>query len=1553
MRPLTPWRFILKRLRSDWALLLIAFVGVIVATSLISGTPIYLRTLERLGLNDAIDRTPPSTLNVYTSGRNVPLTREDIDRAEDSAEKAFLNNIPEIYRGHDRALRTNPHLFDPTQAVPEPELALVLSSEQAAEEAKVEGSLAYFTNILGIRDRLRVVEGRLAGHGLEKDPDKYPRIVGTVEVVIGAPVARVHGLQVGDVLTLATSTNARDWTRASARIVGMVEAINPSAEFWQGSTDVFFNPPTLQHVPDVGVEIDPSLPPVALIITTEAAAGLPGELVEVSRRTRFQAVDGRRGTIIPEPKVMMALSEEQSLRQEKIAGSLGYLIHLEDLADHVSFSEGRMAEGTISANLEGHPGVDRVVEAIVGLQVAKRHDLHVGELLTVTPSAQFSSRIAARIVGIVDVTDTSEEYWQGRSNAFFDPPVPESVPDLGVEVDPGRPPVVLIITPEAAGKLSTDLVAPPSYDSQFAVFATLTDMDEHLSVAIGRMPNDTVRSGPQGPIIEAVLTSPLGLIYGVDMGDEVLVTPYVDDPVRVTAVIVGIVMRNDPLTEYWESAFAGFFEPPPPPPPPPAPEPPPPPMPLLVKENILVETIGAAYGNSQANVDWLTYVDKEELKRLSISDAKLQLDDLDNEISDAVPVHQTFSGIGTMLIEFERRIFLAMVPLLLLLATMVVAVLYFLSMMVAYLVRSRESDLAGLKTRGVGMLQVVRLYGTEGLVVTVLAVVTAPFIAIGATALAGTLPYFRDLTGGELLPVQWTLLPFLVALGAGVLCLFLLLAPAVLSARTSQLAHRLRSSRPPSVPFFHRYHLDIGLLLVGGLIFWELQSREELLVGGVFRDAQINETLLLAPVLFLTVVALVFIRFFPLVLRFVSGESAALLHVLFAATAVPLGIAVAVRETIDGNGLAWWAPVATLAALFVSYWGTQRLGGGWVRAVGLILQGLLVWLFVIQEPPVLGTLNVVSTAILASLVPLQLAFLLFRGLSRRSPAWVSLALWSMTRNPLQYTWLVLLLVLVTGLATFATTVGATLDRKDEERIRYGVAADMRVTGARELDGWALREQYLTVPGVSSVSPAFRAAGTSLPDVSLSYRALGVQSEIFAAMSWYRDDFSTRPLGQLMNGLRTEKATDGLVLPSDATSVGLWAKLTPASTALNLQMVLMDGSGDLRVVRFGRLLMRDWYLMSADLPTPLEPPVHLVSVRVRPSSGIVTSSGSVLLDDIHVNLGNNGESIVLDDFEQRNGWTALPTSLNASESVFKMSDDSHGGRGAGSYTYGTAATGGVPGIYLSPTGGPLPVVVSSTVMGHYEDRVGTPFIGTINNRLVSMVVADTVEYFPTMDPSDGGFVVADLELLFAHLRVANVGTVFTPNEFFFALEPESGPNTLIEVQRMTPRPAVLLHGEAMRQIMVASIGLDPLVTAGWRAMALLSIAIVLFAGGTGYVTYLLFFAERNGGDMDVLRSLGLQQRQVIGLLSLEHLVIVLVGIGLGIWAGLRMSVLTVPSVSLPEAGGTVLPPILVTADWWILGAVCIALVLGFVQMVLLLKRRIFRTDLEGVSRRLEI
>ena len=82
--------------------------------------------------------------------------------------------------------------------------------------------------------------------------------------------------------------------------------------------------------------------------------------------------------------------------------------------------------------------------------------------------------------------------------------------------------------------------------------------------------------------------------------------------------------------------------------------------------------------------------------------------------------------------------------------------------------------------------------------------------------------------------------------------------------------------------------------------------------------------MLLAPVLFLIAVALLFMRFFPLLLRFVSGESPALLHLVFAITAGALALAILVQEVGEGNVIGWLGPVVFLGALAGTYWATQR-----------------------------------------------------------------------------------------------------------------------------------------------------------------------------------------------------------------------------------------------------------------------------------------------------------------------------------------------------------------------------------------------------------------------------------------------------------------------------------------------------------------------------------------------------------------------------------------------------------------------------------------------------
>ena len=270
-------------------------------------------------------------------------------------------------------------------------------------------------------------------------------------------------------------------------------------------------------------------------------------------------------------------------------------------------------------------------------------------------------------------------------------------------------------------------------------------------------------------------------------------------------------------------------------------------------------------------------------------------------------------------------------------------------------------------------------------------------------------------------------------------------------------------------------------MTLGGLTFWELHDRGQLISGGLFKDFEVNETLLLAPFLYLIVVALVFMRVFPLLVRFISGESAAVLHLVAVATVFILVPGVAVKHIQEGNGLTWLGPATLLLAAAGVYWATNRAGTLTQRVAGLVLQTALIGGFLALEPPERHHVLFAPTISLALIVPAQVAFLLLKTLMRASPIWLSIGLWRMARNPLEFTWLILLLVLVTGVGVLSTTVGGTLISSQEDRVLYDVAADVRISAiSRRVPGGAqrLRQTYEDLSGVKYVSPAFREAGSA-------------------------------------------------------------------------------------------------------------------------------------------------------------------------------------------------------------------------------------------------------------------------------------------------------------------------------------------------------------------------------------------------------------------------------------------------------------------------------------------
>ena len=1081
-------------------------------------------------------------------------------------------------------------------------------------------------------------------------------------------------------------------------------------------------------------------------------------------------------------------------------------------------------------------------------------------------------------------------------------------------------------------------------------FQHLSNLGQHSLIVEGRMAGDNISAGPKGPELEAVVGLPTGEAFAFEAGDVVTLTPSLGSGIFIEARIVGIVEPDDKTSDYWTNVGI-FYDP--------APleerpdrgvqvNPDEKPVALFVTQDALIEAVGGSNPGTLVDPLWFILVDTERLKELPISEVRSRLVAFEEELTASLRGSEVLTGIiKGVLNNLNRKSFFSRLPLLLLIAIIVATLLFYVYMVVSYLVQNREADLALLRMRGVGTLRLLRLYGFEGALLAVLAVVAGPFLAVGAVALAGKLPFFTDITGGGTLPVELTPVPFLAALGIGLVCLLLFITLGLLGARGGLVLQKMRMSRPPTTPLFQRYYIDAALLALGGLVFWEFHSRGQIVSGGFFKDVEVDETLLLAPVLFLIAIALVFLRVFPLFVRFASGESQSLVHLLTAATLLVLAPGLAVRDIIDGNVTAWVGPVAPLLVLAALYWGTARAERLRYRVAGIILQIAPVAVFLALKPLSPDDVLFIPTIGLIGVVPAQIAFLLFKASTRSAPVWLSMGLWRMARNPMQYTWLVVLLLLATGLGILSTTVGGTLDRSQRERILYEVGADVRVSGISQfLSGGAavLKERYLDVPGVDLASLGLRQSGSVGPT---NVEVLALETREFERMTWYRDDFSNRPLGSVMGVLRTDVGANRLAIPAGATSIGLWAWPQEVYALMSMWVVVEDSAGKMQVITLGGFEELGWNLLQADITDDLEPPLYLTAVQVfEPGGGALSATaGAVFIDEIHVTVGPDNKKVVLEDFEGDLNWSVIVTSAVSQDVLSSTGDIFQSGRRSGVFTFGEDRNTSVRGFFRSPSGGILPVVASKSFLDASGYLVGDVLIAQVAGRQVAILVKDAIDYFPTLSPEGGGFIIADLDVLLGYLNILRFPSGIEPNELFLSTRPGAEEAVLEAMSELAGRVGGVL-GRATR---LESARMDPLTSLGWKALVFVSLGVMVLAAGSGYITYLVSSSMRGRGEIGFLQSMGLSSRQMAGLLGFEHLSISIVGLALGTWAGLRMSSLVVSSVTVTETGKEVIPPVLLVTDWGLL-SVGYAALLGLIAVALFtLNRSVLRLDLNAIAR----
>ncbi len=441
-------------------------------------------------------------------------------------------------------------------------------------------------------------------------------------------------------------------------------------------------------------------------------------------------------------------------------------------------------------------------------------------------------------------------------------------------------------------------------DRPRAHFQFMDDLGDRVELVDGDEPGSPGTTDDGIPYLPVWLGAEAAEQHGVSVGDTFDLHPFwVQEPQPVRVEVAGLVEPTDPESREWYNIRGRFavhttsW----------------PTYPFWIPEETLTGPLPEYLGSLSASFETYVVVDRGSITSSNAEQIERDLRTLDQSLRQQLQRTSTETTLGSAIASYQERLFFTRLPLFALMLQIVGIVLYYLVMVSTMLVDRQQGEIALLRSRGASPGQVMGIYAIEGGLLAGAATIIGPLAAAGTISLLGLTPPFFDLSGGSTLDVRLTPWAFgLAALGA-LLAMAALLIPAYFSTRKSMLHYRQNLSRPPDRPAFLRYYLDLVVVAVAAYAFYQLQSRGSMVTERLFGDLTHDPIMLVAPTLFMLMVALVFLRVFPLVLGVASWAGRGL-----PGATIPLGLWHMVRSPGHYSRLILLLLLATAVGMFAA-----------------------------------------------------------------------------------------------------------------------------------------------------------------------------------------------------------------------------------------------------------------------------------------------------------------------------------------------------------------------------------------------------------------------------------------------------------------------------------------------------------------------------------------------------------------------------------------------------------------------------------------------------------
>ncbi|MBI4307066.1 MAG: FtsX-like permease family protein [Chloroflexi bacterium] len=982
-------------------------------------------------------------------------------------------------------------------------------------------------------------------------------------------------------------------------------------------------------------------------------------------------------------------------------------------------------------------------------------------------------------------------------------------------------------------------IPPVSSDNRRLFFASLRGLDDHAALVEGTWPRvPAAGRQPASLAVEVIVSEAAAAAFDLKVGALVYAVPYWEDRhSSVVAEIVGIFRPDDPSLPYWRLYEEGFgvgspsfvFGA------------------LMVPEETLVSSIGPFLPKMGGEYFWLVDTDPGAIHAADAPGIRGAVLGMEAELRANIDGYRHLTELPDVLDRFGTRLFFNRLPMFVVLILIVLVVVYYVLTIASLLVDAQRAEIALLRSRGATSTQIIVVHSIEAFALAAAAFAIGPLLAAAGVSLIGAVPLFSDLNDGHLLPVRLTWSVYRMAGIGALLSLAALLIPSLRAARIGLLQFRQGAARPPRLPAFQRYYLDLALLGIVLFFFWQLSKQGSFVAVRLLGEVVVDQLILAVPAMSLVAAGIVLLRLFPL--------------------------------AMDGLG--------------------RLLSSRWLSRV-------------------------------------------------TSPALV-LGLWQMARNPAHHARLSLLLILTAGLGVFAASFGTTLQRSSSDRVHYETGSELRVTGVGPARRGFSVNPYTTIaaaPGVELASPVIRVTGSVLSQESAGgVQLVGIDPRTFTDVAWSRPDLTGDSWESVASAIDSFNAA-GIELPEDAEWISV--RLRPAARRSDVNVVtrVSDRDGRFYTYVLGSLSPASnagtvfpceggeesapipWCRLGADLrrQSPQiqsvvpQPPLRLEAIGVTvadPRRGRTIRAGAFEIDDVSVVL-HDGRAVAIDDFSEPARWGVLVEAEDAVSDTYEVAKDRAGRQQPGTvrFAWSSGTVGRLRGISPGGEPPPVPAFVSPSFIEYAKYEIGDVVDLSILQEDVSIRVAGVVSYFPTVDPNLGPFVVVDGRALSRAASVGRVGEELGANELWLNID-----ETRTDTERLRGYMVAFpfSFGEIIeRQARLDAIAIDPLVSAGWRALLGIAFFTVLIVSAVGFIVHAQVTFRTRQTELALLRAVGLSMKQMLALVLLEQLLVIGAALAIGAFMGARLGATIMPYLGTSGAGLRVVPPMVVQIDWGAVG-----------------------------------